>query len=330
MDEATGLEVRHDPVCVSYQDELDAVIRPRTSASLRKGGLSKHLLDGPRFRRSTPGRYVPAAVALSPAQRIAEAAAPMPAGAALGGWAAGSALGADRLDGPDRRLQPQPVVMCVRDSLHRASTPAVRYVRQKVVQDDLVDLGGISFTGAVRTAADLACWAADEVEAVVVLDVLLAAGVLDATKLRQVPSKLARRRGAAQAGIAVGLARAGVRSPGESRLRMAYVLGVGAPIPLVNPRVTDDGGFFLGIPDLPDVEAGLVLEYDGGRWLGTEREAGHRDREQHREDNVREGGLERTGLVVARAGRRGRQVALPGSGSLGTGKGYRWRTTVAP
>lgn len=248
---------------MSYQDELDAVIRPRTSASLRKGGLSKHLLDGPRFRRSTPGRYVPAGVEVSPAQRIVEAAAHMPAGAALGGWAAGYALGADRLDGLDRHLEPQPVVMCVRDALHRVSTPAVRYVRPKLADDDLVDIGGISFTGAVRTAADLACWAADEVEAVVVLDVLLEAGVLDAAKLRLVRSKLVRRRGAAQAGIAVGLARAGVRSPGESRLRMAYVLGVGAPTPLINPRVTDEGGVFLGIPDLLDPEGGLVLEYDG-------------------------------------------------------------------
>jgi hypothetical protein len=116
-----------------------------------------------------------------------------------------------------------------------------------------------------------------------------------------VPSRLARRRGAVQAALAVDLARAGVRSPGESRLRMAYVLGVGAPTPRINPRVTDDRGVFLGIPDLLDPDAGLVLEYDGGRWLGTEREAGHRDREQHREDNVREEGLERTGLVVARA-----------------------------
>ena len=47
-----------------------------------------------------------------------------------------------------------------------------------------------------------------------------------------------------------------------------------------------------GRPDLLDVEAGLALEFDG---------SGHRERERHRTDDVREEGFERHGLVIVRA-----------------------------
>ncbi|MDN5762950.1 MAG: hypothetical protein L0H41_11605 [Microlunatus sp.] len=53
------------------------------------------------------------------------------------------------------------------------------------------------------------------------------------------------------------------------------------------------------MPDLLDVEAGLAIEYDGARWRST-RAAGHRDRDQHREDNVGEERLERAGLEAVR------------------------------
>lgn len=66
-----------------------------------------------------------------------------------------------------------------------------------------------------------------------------------------------------------------------------------------NRAVFDRRGNLLGIPDLLDVEAGLVLEYHGASWR-TERSAGHRDPAQHNEDNEREVRLERVGLVVVR------------------------------
>jgi hypothetical protein len=64
------------------------------------------------------------------------------------------------------------------------------------------------------------------------------------------------------------------------------------PQPLVNRAVFDDCGRFVGIPDLLDVEAGLVLEYDG---------SGHRERMQHNRDNGREERLEDVNLIVVRA-----------------------------
>lgn len=278
------------------------IVSPRTSRELRGAGVSKHVLSGPRYRRTSPARYVPSSVDQTPDQRIAEAAAHMPPGSALGGWAAAYAMGARMLDGRDAARRLQPVIMCVPAPLHRQPSPGVRYVREMLEPDELIDLDGITFVGPVRTAGDLARWAPTLADAVVGLDAMLLTGVVDEPGLALAAAALAGRRGAKQARNALGLARPGVRSPGETRLRLVYVLeaGGGADV-LVNPRVHDPYGRFLGMPDLLDVEAGLALEYDGGEWAGSEREAGHRDRAQHREDNVREETFERSGLVVARA-----------------------------
>jgi len=47
----------------------------------------------------------------------------------------------------------------------------------------------------------------------------------------------------------------------------------------------------------------LALEYDGATWR-SDRAHGHRNRDQHREDNAREERLERAGLVVVRVEKR--------------------------
>ena len=206
-------------------------------------------------------------------------------------------------DGLDRTLRPAPAIMCVPDAVHRRPVPGLRYVRQALTADEVVDVSGIPVTSPSRTAADLARWAPSLEEAVIDLDVLLAAGVIEESTLPLVVEGLGARRGTRQARSALSLARRGARSPGETRLRLTYVLGLGAPTPLLNPRVHDRLGRFLGIPDLLDCLAGLVLEYDGESWQDSARPAGHLDPEQHREDNVREEWFERNGLLVLRATR---------------------------
>ena len=66
-----------------------------------------------------------------------------------------------------------------------------------------------------------------------------------------------------------------------------------------NRAVFDSRGQLLGVPDLLDEDAALAIEYDGARWR-SDREHGHRNRAQHREDNEREERLERAGLIVVR------------------------------
>jgi hypothetical protein len=72
---------------------------------------------------------------------------------------------------------------------------------------------------------------------------------------------------------------------------MFYRQVAGLPGPLVNQPVFNLEGAFLGVPDLFDPNAGMVTEFDG---------QDHRERRQHREDNLREERLEEANLVVCR------------------------------
>ena len=176
-------------------------------------------------------------------------------------------------------------------------------MRETLPEQDHVSAWWLRFTSPARTAIDLARWAPDLTEAVVALDALLSTGVISGPDLTTAGARAQRNRGVRQAREAVAMARTGVRSPGETRLRMLYMVELGAPEPLVNCPVYDDSGRSLGIPDLLDVEAGLALEYDGDSWTDPARRNGHRDHDQHREDNAREEQFERTRLIVVRAGR---------------------------
>lgn len=77
------------------------------------------------------------------------------------------------------------------------------------------------------------------------------------------------------------------RSGPEVYLYLRWRLDAQLPEPLINPPVFDLSGRLLGFPDLLDVEAGVVGEYDG---------AAHRDRDRHRRDVAREDRFRGRGL----------------------------------
>ena len=268
------------------------VARPVGRAELLARGVSRRALDGPRFRRTSHGLYVPSSTERTPAQRIAEAAALLPYGAAVAGWAAAYVCGVDWLDGRHGTTGDRlPVQVLLPPASHRRSTADVAYERATLSAAETRVVLGLPITAPARTAYDVARTAPDLVEAVVALDALLAARLVTPGLLAEVASSRDGCRGARQLRRAVALAQRHVRSPWESRLRMCYVLELGLPLPEVNRPVFDRDGRFLGAPDLLDVAAGLAMEFDG---------QGHRHRAQHRLDNVREEGFEQVGLVVVR------------------------------
>ncbi len=288
-----------------FADERGDAVKPAKAGTLVAHGVTRRVLRGRRWERTTYGFYLrPNARPSTPTQRIAEAAALLPTGGVIGGWAAAYAQGTDRLDGLNSfTMQPEPVTIYLPPGQHRRSTPRVRYRQDSIPADDVTVRAGIPVLAAGPAALDLACRAPDLTEAVVALDAMLQAKSVDHATLADGLERLAGRRGVRQARRGVELSRCGVQSTWESRLRMFWVLDLGLPSPLVNPPVYNEREEFLGEPDLLDVEAGLALEYDGVSWR-AERALGHRDEEQHREDNVREESLERTGLIVARTGKR--------------------------
>lgn len=242
--------------------ELSTATSPAPVAELRAAGVTEDVLRGSRWVRTARGFYRRAgAEELTSTQRIVDAAALLPDGAVIGGWAAAYAHGVDWLDGRDHgTLAAQPVPVLLPPTMSRRSSPAVRYVQLSRAVPAIATIDGIPFTRERRTAMDLARWAPDLTEAVVAVDALLGARILRVDTLRAGRIAVPGSRGIAQATRAVELCRPGVRSPWESRLRMLWVLELRLPSPLVNPPVFDLAGNFLGAPDLLDEEAGLAIE----------------------------------------------------------------------
>lgn len=198
-------------------------------------------------------------------------------------------------------MAPLPVPVLLAPGQRRRSGNGISYRQsRRAARGSLVD--GIPVTTLLRAALDLALHAPDLTEAVVGLDAVLGSGRLPYARLERAGRGLLPRRGARQARRAIELARIGVRSTWESRLRVFAVQELGWTQLEPSRAVFDlTGGSMLGllgVPDLLDIEAGLAIEYDGARWRG--QEFGHRDRAQHRADNEREERLERAGLVVVR------------------------------
>ncbi len=312
----------------SFAKEVGRTVRPRRRTELLADGVARRALAGRSWHQVALGWHVPATAPRTPAQRVVEAVEVVPRGC-LSGWAAAYVLGADVFDGRDALTgRAEPVRMVLPPSASRVVAAGLRCVRVELTEQEVTQRHGVRLTTPLRTAIDLAREAPDLVEAVVVLDSLLRARVLRPEHLAQVGT-VESLRGAAQARRAATLARVGVRSPWETRLRLFAHLELRLPEPGVNVPVFDLGGNFLGAPDLLDVEAGLALEFDG---------AGHRDRERHRADNVREEGFERHGLVVVRADsldltqhrpELGRRIVAGRRDGLRNPAPRRW-TTVAP
>jgi len=183
--------------------------------------------------------------------------------------------------------------------LHRKDVEGIRYVQSKrPARSQVVE--EVPVTALMRTAVDLARQAPDVTEAVVALDAFLGARLTKPEQLQRSVRRLHGTRRVRQARRAADLARVGVRSSWETRLRLFAELELGLRRFEPNRAVFDRSGNLLGVPDLLDAAAALALEYDGATWKSV-RARGHRDREQHREDNAREERLERAGLIVVRA-----------------------------
>jgi hypothetical protein len=193
-----------------------------------------------------------------------------------------------------------------------SSRPAGTYLSRRVLQvdgtclSDLTEVGGVVATSSLRTCFDL-MRGRSLVEAVVVADAFVHAGVVDLPWLAAYVGMHRRWPGVRRSSRAVELASARSRSPGESRLRMVVVLA-GFPAPLVNPPFfTGSPPMLAGYPDLVIVVTHPVLglEYDG---------AYHDDLRQRQADNRRENTLTRAGLPLLRYGaqavRRDRELIV--------------------
>lgn len=253
-----------------------------------RSGPTRGQRAGPRWRRTTPGLFVPSHVTDDLVeQRILEQSARMGPSAVITGWAALRLQGGGFFDGlaPDGETR-LPVPVAANGERMRRH-PGIHLVRDTVPPDETVVVQGIRCASVHRALYDEMRRRRLGREATVAADMVFAAELT--SLLRMQTYTLSRRWFRDIRGVLACLAMADEdsMSPPESRFRMIWEHDARWGRPLCNRAVFDLDGLFLGIPDLLDPRRGVVGEYAG---------AHHRDRDRHRSDVRREDLFRRAGL----------------------------------
>ncbi|MPZ62472.1 MAG: hypothetical protein GEU93_14505 [Propionibacteriales bacterium] len=165
---------------------FDGVTPPRRRTDLLEDGVTAGRLRGPGWQRTSHGFYVPAGVdRRGPLQRVAQASRRLPAGGAVGGWAAARTLGVRAFDGlaTDGRT-PIDVPLCIGAEHQIRSVPGIRVWADSLPSDDVVEVDGVPVTTPERTCLDGMRRASGPVEAVVFADLMFHAGLVTVERMR--------------------------------------------------------------------------------------------------------------------------------------------------
>lgn len=226
-------------------------------------GPTKGQARGSRWSSTDHGWYVPSSAPRHlPEQRILEKSVRLPRDGAVTGWSAGRLLGATYLDGRDRRTTALvPVQLAIGPHRSLPASPDVVVLNHVLLPRDRQERYGIPTVTGVRAAYDAARTAGSLTEAVVAIDMMLAAGVCGLDELAAYAVE--QPQDARRVMRAVALASPYSLSPPETELRL--VLGALGRDLLVNPDVHDDQGRLVATVDLLDEEAGLAIEVNGAQ-----------------------------------------------------------------
>lgn len=274
---------RWDPVCERPSD----LVTPRAVDPLGVHGPTRAQAAGPRFRRTSPGLYVPVEVDETVVeQRILEQGSRIPTSGAVTGWAALRWRGAAFFDGTRVTGKPRPVPLVVGDFRLRGDD-RVAISRAQIAPTERTQVGSIWVTTVQRALFDEMRFSADVRTAVVAMDMAAAARLISVSLMTKYVSFRRAWTGVELVRLALVLAIDHSRSPRETRMRLVWILDAGLPTPLCNIPVFDLSGRLLGIPDLLDPVAGVVGEYNG---------ADHKELDRRRSDNAREARFRDVGL----------------------------------
>lgn len=251
----------------------------------------------PTWRRTTWGRYVPTSTSTSVEQRILNQAARLGPRQAVTGWAALRLWGAGLFDGcgPDGVTEvPVPLAVGADGQLDQHLGGVISYVR--LPAQDVRDLNGFAVATVARAVFDEVRRVGGIRAGVGVIDTAVGAGVTTLPDLARWTAGRAGWKGVKRMRASLPLARAGVRSPRETGLRLTLeldlgILGIVANHVVHHRRPDGTIGRRICEVDLLDLKAGLVCEFDG---------ADHRSAQQQTIDLAHQEELERAGLVVAR------------------------------
>jgi G:T-mismatch repair DNA endonuclease (very short patch repair protein) len=227
----------------------------RGTWAVREGILSRDQLRSSTWRRLRSDVYADVSLPVDHLLHTRGVSLVMPPEAAFAGLTAVALWGGREFASADDAVE-----VVVPRGVRWQPGPGVA-VRTSALDGDVVhDPPRLRRTGRVRTAVDLVRRA--EVDAgVVVLDRLVATGIVRLDEVRDAVATLPRGRGSKRAREIVGLADGMAESPPETRLRL-LMLRAGLPAPVAQFRVFDGEGL-IGRVDFAYPESKIAIEYDG-------------------------------------------------------------------
>lgn len=276
------------------QDLPPGLVLPSRLDPTGRHGPTPGQARGPGWRRTSRGYYVPSSVdGGRPEQRILEAAVLLPKEGGITGWAALRWWGGRWFEGTAASGREVPVwlVTAAWDIRQQAG---VRITAEHLRPDDVTVHRGIRVATPLCAAAFEMRRATSVRHAVRVADMAAYSDLVSLDELRDYLGTQQTWTGVPRAREAVALAVENAWSPAEVDLRLIWELAAGLPRPQCNVPVFDRSGALIGVPDILDIEAGVVGEYDGPLHLAGEQRA----RDIRREDRFRRHGLEYFTMVA--------------------------------
>lgn len=273
----------------AWEERPSGLVTPVPVDIAGSTGPTRNQAYGPRWRQTSPGRFVPVATSSTCLhQHILEQGSRIRSYGAVTGWANLRFRGARFFDGrsfphPDEHA---PVPLVTGPALLRPD-PRVHLTREQLATGERELVGGIWLTSATRALFDEVRRHCLLREAVADIEVAVAAGLLSFVEFEEYVAQRNPWTGIGLAREAVALAGLGCWSRPEAKMALIWMLDAELDRPLCNVPIFDLGGRLIAVVDLFDPVAGCAGEYQG---------ADHKDGERHRTDVAREQALRDAGI----------------------------------
>ncbi|HWJ65634.1 MAG TPA: hypothetical protein VNT31_03065 [Nocardioides sp.] len=265
-------------------DELrqGLVLPVRIDPTGRLGPTRSQARNPRHWERTSHGYYRPPGAfegAVPVEQRIVDASVVVPPGGAITGWAALRWLANGWFDGTDASGAQLPVPILI--STHDVRPqPGIAVSGEGTGPDEIVVVDGLRVTSPAWSTSFVMRHARSVQDAVIALDM---AAYSDLVSIKEVADLVAGQSswtGVPQARGAVALGSENAWSPAEVRMRLLWQAAFEGARPVANLPLFDLHGRHLGTPDLVDVAAGVLGEYDSVLHLDSDRRRADRSKDE--------------------------------------------------
>jgi hypothetical protein len=184
------------------------------------------------------------------------------------------------------------------------SQPGIHICAERLDPRDVIVVDGVRVTTPVRSTCYEMRYARDPRRAAVILSMAAYSDLVSVDEMADYASQHSGWTGIPTCRAGIPLAEENCWSPPEVDMVLIWRVDAELPRPLCNWPLFDRAGNHIGTPDLLDVEAGVLGQYDGSLHLeGTQR-----DRDVLLEDRYRRFGLECFSMRSSDLGHPGRMV----------------------